>query len=134
NVVDTHAGAADDAQFRGVFEQRIVHLHGRAHHQRVGFGKRGGQTIGQLIVRLHFPSRLGANTASVAGDTFSAKTIFIAFPFSFCPLSYSSKRMPSCSQSRSNMRSTAACGLPSPFSYLVSELGCTPSRSAIWYW
>ena len=29
------------------------------------------------------------------------------------------------------MRTTAACGFPSPRSYLVMEFGCTPSNSAI---
>src|SRR6185437_12809740 len=42
--------------------------------------------------------------------------------------------MPCFSQSRSNMRTTAACGLPSFRSYFQIEWGCTPSRSAIWYW
>ena len=73
-------------------------------------------------------------TASVAGDTFSAKTIFILSPLPAVmdPTSYSSKRMLCFSQSRSNMRTTAACGLPSPRSYFVIEFGCTPSNSAIW--
>jgi len=60
-----------------------------------------------------------ANTASVAGDTFSARTIFILSPLPFPP-SYSSKRMPSFSHSISKIRTTATCGLPSPFRHTWS--------------
>jgi len=94
-----------------------------------------GKPSGSLsCVSTSHPGSL-ANTASVAGETFSAKTIFIASPLAAAadPDSYSSKRTPCFSHSRSNMRTTAACGLPSPRSYLVIELGWTPSCSAIWY-
>ena len=59
DVVHAHAGAANDAQLGRVRHQRVVDLHGAAHHKRVGIGQRGGQAVGQLVVRQHFPSRLG---------------------------------------------------------------------------
>ena len=59
DVVHAHAGAPDHAQLGRMLHQRIVHLHRAAHHQRVGIGQRRRQSLGQLVVRLHFPSRLG---------------------------------------------------------------------------
>ena len=58
NVVHADAGSANHAQFRRVLQQRIVHLNRAADHERIGIGQRCRQTVGQLIVRLHFPSRL----------------------------------------------------------------------------
>ncbi len=82
DVVDTHAGAADDAQLRRVLHQRVVDLHGAADHECIGIGERGGQTIGNWsCVRTSHPGS-AANTASVAGETFSARTIFILSPLS----------------------------------------------------
>ena len=93
-----------------------------------------GRPLGSWsCVRTSHPGS-AANTASVAGDTFSARTIFIVSPLLASAGSYSSKRMSCFSHRRSNMRITAECGLPSPRSYLVMELGCTPNRSAISYW
>ncbi len=48
DVVDTHAGAANDAQLRRLLHQRVVDLHGGADDERVGVGERGGQAIGEL--------------------------------------------------------------------------------------
>ena len=46
DVVDAHAGAADDAQLRCVLHQRVVHLDSRADDQGVGIGESGGQAVG----------------------------------------------------------------------------------------
>ncbi len=75
-----------------------------------------------------------ASTANVAGETFSANTTFIEGPLLSGALLYSSNRKWFCSQNRSNIRTTEACGLPSPCSYFQIEFGCTPSFSAISYW
>ncbi len=59
DVVDAHAGAADDAQLGRLLHERVVDLHGGADHERIGIGECGRQSIGQLIVRDNFPSGLG---------------------------------------------------------------------------
>ena len=59
DVVHAHPGATDHAQLGRMLHQRVVHLYGTAHHQRVGIGKGRRQTIRQLVVRQDFPSRLG---------------------------------------------------------------------------
>src|ERR1700685_100361 len=47
SFVPAPAGAAHHAQFRRVFHERVVHLHGTAHHQGVGIGQGSRQTIRQ---------------------------------------------------------------------------------------
>ena len=58
DVVHAHTRAAHHAQLRRVLQQLLIHLHGGPHHQRIGFSKSSRQTLRQLVVRLHFPTRL----------------------------------------------------------------------------
>ena len=135
DVVDAYAGAANDAQFGRVLHQRVVDLHGGADDESIGIGECGGQAVGELVVRENFPAGFGCKNGQGCGRNFFRQNDLHLVSLGRCggPVSNSSKRMLCCSQSRSNMRTTAACGLPSPRSYLVMELGCTPSCSAIWY-
>ena len=55
DVVDTHAGAADDPQLGRFFHKGVVHLHGRTHNQRIGIGQGRGQAVGELVVGEDFP-------------------------------------------------------------------------------
>ena len=59
DVVHAHSGAANHTQLGPVAHQRIVRLHRRAHHQRIGIGQRRGQSLRQLVMRQNLPPRLG---------------------------------------------------------------------------
>jgi len=106
--VDAHPGAANDAQFRRCSSSASSTCTAL---RKPGRRRRPARpaTLRQLIVRFTSQPGSAANTASVAEETFSARTIFIASPLAFSAPSNSSKRMPCCSQSKSNMRITAAC-------------------------
>ncbi len=58
DVVHAHAGAANHPQFAGMFEQCGVHLHRRAHDERIRRLQLFGQFAVELIRRDHGPARL----------------------------------------------------------------------------
>jgi len=62
HVVNAYAGAANDAKLRRVLHERVVDLHGGAHHDGVGVTERGVQParllVRQLVVRHYFPAGL----------------------------------------------------------------------------
>ena len=136
DVVDAYAGAADDAELGRVLQEGVVGLDGGADDEGIGIGEGGGEAVGQLFVRDDVPTRLGRKHGQGCGGNLLCKNDlhFVSRILSGGRCFVLSKRMPCCSQSRSNMRMTAAWGLPSPRSYLVMELAWTPRRSAIWYW
>ena len=57
DVVHADTRAANHAQLRRAFEQLRVHLHRRAHHQRLGICQLRLQTIFDLVMRHHLPLR-----------------------------------------------------------------------------
>ena len=77
DVVDAYAGAADDAEFRRVLKQCGIDLNGGADDESVGVGELGGEAVRDLIVGENVPAGSCWKTARVAGETFSARTIFM---------------------------------------------------------
>ncbi len=82
DVVDAHAGAADDAELGRVLEQRGVGLDGGADDEGVGVGELGLQGFGASILSAVMQVQPGSccRRARVAGETFSARTIFMWSP------------------------------------------------------
>ncbi len=59
DVVHPHTRAANHPQLRRVLQERIVHLHRRAHHQPIGILQLVRKSILDLVMRHHVPARLG---------------------------------------------------------------------------
>ena len=77
DVVDAYAGAADDAELRRGLEQLGVGLHGGADDEGVGVGEFGGEAVLDLVGGDDCQPGSCWKTARVAGETFSARTIFM---------------------------------------------------------
>jgi len=105
--------------------QRIVGLNRRPHHSASASARAAGSPSGNWsCVRTSHPG--SAQIRPAFRRYLLCQNDLHPSPLPFFAASYSSKRMPCFLAQNLEHRTTAACGLPSPRSYLVSEFGMHP--------